>query len=109
MVGVFEHYAQARGAFDELQRRGFSLRELGLVASDGELVDQVATLASADVADRGLSDVLVGMGVPRARANAYARHLDACHAIVTVAVPTGRARTAASVLRRCGGRELSPD
>src|SRR5437870_13791718 len=75
LVGGFEQYAQGRGAFDELQRQGFALDELGLVDSDGELVDQVSTLAIADVAGRGLSDVLMSMGVPRAPANQYARHL----------------------------------
>jgi hypothetical protein len=108
MVSVFEQYAQGRQAFEELRRQGFSLCELGLVESDGDLVDQVSTLATADVAGRGLSDVLVGMGVPRAPANQYARHLDARRTIVTVAVPAGaRARTAARVLRRCGARDLS--
>src|SRR6266849_2850418 len=87
MIGVFEQYAQGRGAFDELLRQGFSLRELGLVASNDDLVEQVAVLATADVADRGLSDVLVDMGVPRAHANQCAQHLDAQRTIVTVAVP----------------------
>ena len=108
MIGVFEQYAQGRGAFDELLRQGFALQELGLVANDGNLVDQVAVLATADVADRGLSDVLVGMGVPRAHANQCARHLDACRTIVTIAVPAkGRARKAMQVLRRCGVGDVS--
>src|SRR5438128_9832529 len=63
MIGVFEQYANGRRAFEELVRQGFSLGELGLVANDANLVDQVAMLATADVADRGLCDVLVGMGV----------------------------------------------
>ena len=108
MVGVFDHPTQARGALELLQREGFSLHELGLVTSNGELVDQVAMLAAADVADHGLSDVLVSMGLSRTSADEYAQHLDASRTIVTVAVPAGRRPgQAARVLRRCGVRELS--
>jgi hypothetical protein len=108
MVGVFEERAQARGALEELQREGFPLDRLGLVSDSDGLVDQVGALAAADVADRGLADVLVGMGVPRTRADRYARHLAAARTIVTVAVPAGRPPgRAARVLRRRGVRELS--
>jgi hypothetical protein len=108
VVGVFKHYTQGRGALDALRHEGFGLDELGLVANDGDLTDQVSVMAEADVADRGLFDVLVDMGVPRARAERYARLLADSRTIVTVAAPAEpRARQAARVLRRCGVRELS--
>jgi len=66
---------------------------------------QADTLARADVADYGLTNALVGMGVAEHDARSYEREFAACRTVVTVQT-VDRLSEAAQILRRNRARAV---
>jgi hypothetical protein len=62
--------------------------------------------AAAGAGIAGLVGALVGSGIPEHEAKYYQGELEAGHSIITVDCP-GRTDEATSILRRCGGYDMS--
>src|SRR5215211_7522662 len=99
VVGTLADDRQAHETLGQLRDAGFGTDQTGLALKTDDLIVQTDALARADVADRGLVDALVGMGVPRPDATNYERQFAARRAVVTVQAPD-RLTEAAQILRR---------
>jgi hypothetical protein len=105
VIGTLGDDRQAHKALSELRNAGFGSDQTGLAVDVGDLIVQADTLARADVADYGLTNALVGMGVAEHDARSYEREFAACRTVVTVQT-VDRLSEAAQILRRNRARAV---